>query len=203
MANKNFNNNGFEYIDLELPSGTLWATKNVGADKATDYGLYFQWGDTQGYYKARVGVGKSFNMDNYIWGLDEIGAIFSKYKKGGILELEDDAANNYMGGDWHLPNPDQIKELLDNTTTEWTSKNGVKGILFISKKNASKTIFFPAAGNAYSCSVWHSENYGHIWSSMLSTGSAKFGYALGFGEYGASLELYSREYGFSVRGVIG
>ena len=47
MQSKNkINNNGFEYVDLCLPSGTLWATCNVGASKPTDYGLYFQWGDT-------------------------------------------------------------------------------------------------------------------------------------------------------------
>ena len=41
--------NGFEYVDLGLPSGTLWATMNVGASSETDYGLYFAWGETQGY----------------------------------------------------------------------------------------------------------------------------------------------------------
>ena len=43
---KEFNNNGYDYVDLGLPSGTLWATMNVGASKPSDYGLYFQWGDT-------------------------------------------------------------------------------------------------------------------------------------------------------------
>ena len=45
MANKKINNNDFKFIDLGLPSGTLWATANVGASKPSDYGLYFQWGD--------------------------------------------------------------------------------------------------------------------------------------------------------------
>ena len=33
-----------EYVDLGLPSGTLWATRNVGADKPEDIGDYFAWG---------------------------------------------------------------------------------------------------------------------------------------------------------------
>ena len=35
-----------EYVDLGLPSGTLWATCNVGADKPEDFGDYFAWGET-------------------------------------------------------------------------------------------------------------------------------------------------------------
>ena len=52
---KEFNNNGFDYVDLGLPSGTLWATCNVGASKPEDFGLYFQWGGTQGYTNEQVG----------------------------------------------------------------------------------------------------------------------------------------------------
>lgn len=47
--NKNtVNNNGHDYVDLKLPSGTLWATCNVGANKPSDTGLYFQLGDIFG-----------------------------------------------------------------------------------------------------------------------------------------------------------
>ena len=44
--------NKHAYVNLELPSGTLWATMNVGANSETDYGLYFAWGETQGYTGA-------------------------------------------------------------------------------------------------------------------------------------------------------
>ena len=68
---KGINNNGFEYVDLELPSGTLWAAMNVGASKPSDYGLYFQWGDTSGYTADQVGKGKQFASDwnDYKWGV--------------------------------------------------------------------------------------------------------------------------------------
>lgn len=42
MDNK-INNNGYDYVDLELPSRTLWSTCNVGAKKPSDFGQYFQW----------------------------------------------------------------------------------------------------------------------------------------------------------------
>ena len=67
------NNNGYDYVDLGLPSGTLWATMNVGASKPSDYGQYFQWGDTQGYTADQIGTSegkKEFASDwsDYKWG---------------------------------------------------------------------------------------------------------------------------------------
>ena len=41
--------NGFEYVDLGLESGTMWATCNVGASKPEDEGLLFQFGRVDGY----------------------------------------------------------------------------------------------------------------------------------------------------------
>ena len=132
MANKKINSNGFEYVDLGLPSGTLWAACNVGATKPTEYGLYFQWGDTVGYTADQVGTGegqKKFASDesDYKWGAYPN---FTKYTKAGeTLNLEDDAAHINMGGDWHMPTPQQIQELLNNTTTAWTTQDGVNGRL--------------------------------------------------------------------------
>ena len=62
---KGINNNGYDYVDLGLPSGTLWATCNVGAERSSDYGLYFQWGDTKGY--AKDYIEKSHKTKNFSW----------------------------------------------------------------------------------------------------------------------------------------
>ena len=35
-----------EYVDLGLPSGTLWAKCNIGAASETEYGDYYMWGST-------------------------------------------------------------------------------------------------------------------------------------------------------------
>ena len=43
------NANGHKYVDLDLPSGTIWAACNVGADKPEDSGLLFQFGRVDGY----------------------------------------------------------------------------------------------------------------------------------------------------------
>lgn len=197
-------NNGFDYIDLELPSGTLWATCNVGADKPTDYGLYFQWGDTVGYAKDQIGKVKKFNWADYKWSIDGSSSNFTKYKTTNeALELEDDAAHVHMGGEWHMPTSVQIQELIDNTTSTWTTQDGVNGRLFTSKKNPSKSIFFPSAGSAWSGSIHDRGSFGGVWSSVLGTFDVSYGQLLGFGSGNAYLGDFSRYYGFSVRGVIG
>ena len=111
MANS-INNNGFDYVDLELPSGTLWATCNVGASKPSESGLYFQWVDTKGYDKDQVGKDKQFHWNDYKWNPLGDYETFTKYTTPGeALELVDDAAHANMGGDWHMPAPYQFREI--------------------------------------------------------------------------------------------
>ena len=212
MANKKINNNGFEYVDLGLPSGTLWATMNVGASKPSDAGLYFQWGDTVGYTAEQVGTGdgqKKFDSDwnGYKWYLSGdswSSIVFKKYTTtDATLELEDDVAHVHMGGSWHMPTPDQIQELLDNTTSTWTTQDGVNGRLFTSKKGGTKPIFIPAAGYAWDGSVLGSGDYGYVWSSMLNSGNVTYGQGLYFSSGNAYLDYYRRYDGLPVRGVVG
>ena len=199
---KNINNNGYDYVDLGLPSGTLWATCNVGASKASDAGLYFQWGDTNGYIASQVGKDKQFAWNDYKFSIGGSSSNFSKYTTtGATLELEDDAAHANMGGEWHMPTPKQIQELIDNTTNTWTTQDGVNGRLFTSTTNG-KSIFIPAAGYAWDGSVRGSGDYGFVWSSMLDTDGVGYGQGLLFGSGNVILGSGLRYCGFSVRGVI-
>ena len=207
--------NGYGYVDLGLPSGTKWATMNVGASKPSEAGLYFQWGDTQGYTKDQIGTGegqKKFASDfnDYKWylsgNLDDGNIKYKKYTTtGATLELEDDAAHVNMGGDWHMPTPEQILELINtaNTTSTWTTQDGVNGRLFTSTKDNSKSIFIPAAGGAWVGSVQDSGDYGLVWSSILYTVNAGSGQGLGFYSGYVYLGYGYRFDGLSVRGVIG
>ena len=179
---------------------------NVGASKASDAGLYFQWGDTSGYTADQVGKDKYFDWSDYKWSIDESNSNFSKYNKTDnktVLELEDDAAHTNMGGNWHMPTPTQINELLNNTTNTWTTQNGVNGRLFTSKTDTSKSIFFPAAGGAWLGSFDGSGFYGGVWSSMLSVDDVYDGQYLLFDSDHVYLNDGSRGFGFSVRGVLG
>ena len=194
----------YDYVDLGLSSGTKWATMNVGASKPSDAGLYFQWGDTSGYTADQVGNVKEFNWSDYKWNPSGDGKIFTKYEtEGSKLELEDDAAHANMGGDWHMPTPTQIQELINETINTWTTQDGVDGRLFTSKKDNSKSIFIPAAGNAFNVTVNLSGSRGNIWSSVLSTCKVHYGQELSFYSGNVSLYYSNRSSGFSVRGVIG
>ena len=204
---KEINNNGYEYVDLGLPSGTLWATCNVGASKPTDYGQYFQWGDTQGYIATQIGKDKQFTDTDYKWflGYSKSGdAIFKKYAiTGATLELDDDAAHVNMGGDWRMPSPTQIEELVDNTIAVWATLDYVNGMTLTSKKDASKSIFIPAAGFAGGGFYVGAGRYGCVWSSMLSSYNILCGLNLDFGLGPIYLGKSLRSDGFPVRGVIG
>lgn len=202
-------NNGFEFVDLGLPSGTLWSTCNVGASNPSDFGLYFQWGDVQGYTAEQVGTKKRFANDfsDYKWHLsgdDFDNDNFTKYKtEGDVLELEDDAAHVNMGGSWHMPSPEQIQELIDNTTNKWTILDRIRGVEFTSKKDSSKSIFIPAAGFAWNGLVVDTGNCGILWASELSINTIYYGKYLYFNSENAKLSNGFRNDGLSVRGVIG
>ncbi len=200
------NNNGYDYVDLGLPSGTLWATMNVGASKPSDFGLYFQWGDTVGYTADQVGKDKQFSWSDCKWRLsgDSYSTIaFTKYTTtGATLELADDAAHVHMGGDWHIPTPTQIQELINETDNAWTTQDNINGRLFKSKTDPSKSIFIPAAGGAWGGSLFSSGSYGLVWSSLLDASVVHCGQSLNFGSDDVNLYGYNRGYGFSVRGVI-
>ena len=149
--------NGFEYVDLGLPSGTKWATCNIGAISETDNGLYFPFGGTVG-----------LDSPHYEGNFDSHKLKFNGDKKA-TLHLDNDAAHIHMGGKWHIPTNEQFKELLDekNTVSTWLHDycdSGVSGRLFRSRIN-NETLFIPANGfisghasyqNGITCSLWTS-----------------------------------------------
>lgn len=193
------NTNGHSYVDLGLPSGTLWATCNVGANKPSEYGLYFQWGDTIGYTADQVGKDKRFDLDNYKFSIDGSYSNFSKYG-ASVLHLEDDAAHVNMGGNWHIPTLYQFAELRYYVDYKFTTLDGVGGVSFTSKNDSSKSIFFPAAGGALNGSIIQSGNGAGIWIKKLysnDNGCCVYGDTSGNTE--GNLPRYN---GLPIRGVI-
>ena len=204
MTSKKIDANGYDYVDLGLPSGTLWATCNVGASKPSDVGLYFQWGDTVGYTANQIGKDKNFNWSDYKFSINGSSSNFSKYTtSGATLKLEDDAAHVHMGGDWHMPTEKQANELYDHTTSKSTTLDGVSGMTFTSTTNG-KSIFIPAAGDVSDGSLDDIGDYGYVWLSMLSPSNVRDGQFLSFDSEDDFRVYYGyRSSGFSIRGVIG
>ena len=199
--------NGHAYVDLGLPSGTKWATINVGATSETDYGLYFAWGETEGYADAST---KAFSWDDYTL-TEDGGSTFTKYNSTDgktVLDLEDDAADANWGGQWHMPTEAQCQELFDNTyvTNEWVTDyqgSGINGHLFTSVSNGN-TLFIPAAGNCLGGSVYGVGDDGCVWASSLSSSNVSSAWDIVFSSDGGGVyNSGDRCLGFSVRGVVG
>ena len=122
--------NGYAYVDLGLTSGTKWAKMNVGASSETENGLYFAWGETQGYTADQVGTTdgkKAFNWADYKFSINGSSSNLSKYNATDNkthLELTDDAAAANMGGDWRMPNRAQCIELFKETKNGFVTNAG-------------------------------------------------------------------------------
>ena len=199
--------NGHEYVDLGLPSGTLWATSVIGGDNP----LYFQWGDTEGWTAEQINNGeKAFAFDGSDYKLNEgefayDGSSLTKYNATDgktVLDLEDDASHVHMGGDWHMPTKEQLEELKANTTSTWTTQNGVNGRLFTSKVNGN-SVFVPAFGDAGDGAVYDFGSYAYFWSSSLSSGLVTNAWSLYFDSGSLSVSGSGRPYGCCVFGVVG
>ena len=193
---------GYEYVKI---GGVKWATCNVGAEKETDSGLYFAWGETKGYTADQVGSGcgqKCFTWNDY----ELKGENMLKYNMLDgltILEAYDDAATQNMGENWRMPTKDEFNSLLSATTNKWTTVNGVKGRLLTDKTDDFKKLFFPAVGNCYDGSVYNVGSKGYYWSSLLDTLNVVNCWYLNLNSWNCYMNYGNRLYGFPVRAVFG
>ena len=182
------------YVDLGLPSGTLWATYNVGATKPEEYGDYFAWGETEPkevydwitykYATSRGGFLDSitkYNMSGHYGIIDKL----------SVLLPEDDAATANWGKDWRMPTNEEQRELQENSYMVWTDGyNGtdVRGVIFYKAKSADDKgefvgswqtplsdysvssdahVFLPAAGYRCDDELGDVGGNGRFWSSSL------------------------------------
>lgn len=168
---------GYAYMDLGL--SVMWATCNVGAQSPEYHGDYFAWGETQRYKT-------NFTKKSYKWfpNSDDYYPYPTKYTYGDnkdeadyrtVLELSDDAANMNWGGNWRMPTPEEIEELINNCTWTWGSQKAVYdtkegkqvfssyGYKVKSKING-KSIFIPASGYSVDGDVHGKREDVIIWS---------------------------------------
>jgi uncharacterized protein (TIGR02145 family) len=195
---------GYDYVDLGLPSGTLWATTNLGGASANSYGDYFAWGeiskkDTYSYETyTRLAEGRDSTYTKY--------CNISDFGKDGFtdalttLETEDDAAAANWGGNWHLPDIDDWNELLSKCTLTWTIMDGEAGCVV--KSTNGNAIFLPAAGRYYDNELNNASTDGYYWSSSLYTGDPSGAHIMYIGPDEQSVNYYSARYsGRSIRPV--
>ena len=158
-------------IDLGLPSGLKWANMNIGAEKETDYGKYFQWGDTVGYNDASHSTWATCpgNGGNSDYNADSVAAWDAENLLDGTLKPAVDAATVNMGSKWRMPTKEDCIELFNNTDLTSVEIDGVKGGKFSHKTDPSKYIFLPFAGAAVEGSFTTNGAGGLIWSSSVES----------------------------------
>lgn len=131
-------------INLGLPSETLWANMNVGAERASDFGDLFSWGEYE--------IKDSYTEYDYVKGV--------KNQKLGVIN---DAAYTILGAGWRTPSVDELQELIDNCKWTWTSRNGHNG--YEVRGSNGNYIFLPASGWIHTDSIEYRNEYGYYWTS--------------------------------------
>ena len=190
-----------ESVDLGLPSGTLWAACNVGADTPEGYGDYFAWGETSPKstynWTTYQHCNGNFNQLTKYCSNSELG--YNGFVDNlTTLEPIDDAATANWGDEWRTPTHADWQELYDNTNGTLVTQNGVKGWLFTATNGNS--LFLPAAGCRWGDQHLANGNYGEYWSSSFFDLYCAWYFSIDPAS-GSYLGNNDRFYGFSVRAV--
>ena len=181
-----------ESVDLGLPSGTRWASCNIGASSPEEYGDYFAWGETT--------VKGDYSWQTYQWCNGTYESMSTDCVDSIELNQQYDAALAKWGEQWRMPTMVDFKELTTECTWTWTTQNGVKG--YEVKGTNGNSIFLPAAGCRRDGTVLHSGYTGCYWSTTLYGDDAQHAHLLYFDDNTYSYNFRNfRVDGRSVRAV--
>ena len=193
------------FVDLGLPSGTLWATENIRDAKGN--ALYFAWGETHGYTADQVGTEKNFTFESenndYAFGpvnWDDENYGMTKYNQTDgktVLESTDDAATANWGSGWKTPTSEQFFELVQNTTSAYGGNN----MIMLKSNSNGNRLFLPFYGHA-EFGIINYEGEGPYWTSSLSSAESDCALTFIVGPWGwnSGSEL-TRALGLSIRPV--
>ena len=193
MIRKNTKRGGMKFVDLGLPSGTLWADRNIGADTPEQAGDYFRFGETTPFTEDSP----EYCYEN----IDE-----------SIAGTTKDAATVILGKNYKIPTPEKISELFGVCKWEWTAMNGVNGMK-VTGPNGNH-IFFPASGCRYFDNgvLGSVGNDGYYWTASVFNNNwpdaddNRYAYCLSIylGRYSSKWHWYgeNRAYGYPVRAVL-
>lgn len=191
-----------DYVDLGLPSGTLWATCNIGASRPEERGYYFAWGETD--------PKEVYNWSTYKW-CNGSGKTLTKYCIDGYygdngftdgkteLDPEDDAAYVNWGPMWRMPTREQLNELMMSCSWRWTSNYGIQG--YQVEGANGRTLFLPAGGMRWDGTIGDVYLNGYYWSRDLNLYYHQASYLYFYSGNIRWGDSYGRCYGFNVRAV--
>lgn len=164
--------------------GELWAVRNLGADTPADAGLYFSWGNNDGH---TPGDGYDFSTEVY--------AETPGSRIGGDITVDEDVANQVLGGKFRIPSRTMIKRLIDGCNIEWVTLYGVEGVKFTSKTNGNH-IFMPAVGH-----IAGSTHEDDTWMMSRTRAGASYAYTLEMLPSGTVDKSHAKHVGLCIRPV--
>ena len=175
--------NGYDYVDLGLPSGLKWATCNVGASSPEEYGDYYAWGEVE--------TKRSYSLDN--------SKTYGKSMSDISGNPSYDVARKKWGSSWRLPTMDEFEEL--QYKCKWKRiTQGSKECYKVIGPNGN-SIFLPAAGFCCGSKLYDAGKFGYYWSSSPHESYNNYAYYSYFlSSYFRGKSIYSY-YGHSVRPV--
>ncbi len=164
--------NGFEWVDLGLPSGLKWSMHNIGASIPEEYGNYYAWGEieTKTEYTVENSVTHGVHMSD-ISG-----------------DAEYDAARANWGSTWRLPTKADHEEIIEYCTWIWLKHNDVWGYRIIGTNG--NYIFIPASGYLRGTSVYGDGECAGYWNSKPSDDKSK---SLSLGINSSIKQLFSSD----------
>lgn len=200
-VDKGIDVDGHRFVDLQLPSGLLWAETNLGAENETDFGNQYAWGETK--------LKNDYSQATYRYGTDfEKTTKYNSTDHKTTLSPEDDAATALWGKDCRMPTFEELQELGDtaNCTWTWMEEKSIKGdtirngYLVKSVRNGN-TIFLPASG-AHNGKTYYKEDKDALyWTSTLAPRSHGEAFCLYFNLGHYSYYMNDRSLGASIRPV--
>ena len=178
------------FIDLALPSGVLWADKNIGASTPYEHGLYFSWGNVTGHAE-----GSGYDFSDAVYAQTDGAALTGNIPTNNTYDM----ARHNMGSPCRLPTVGEFQELHNNCDSEWTDEDGVPGRRWTSRINGN-SVFFPASGVYDGTTLSDRGSFGYYWSSSYISETRAYGLSFLSG-YVYPAHNYDRRLGFSVRAV--
>lgn len=175
--------NGYEYVDLGLPSGLKWATQNVGASSPTESGNYYAWGEIE----PKEEYTEANNVTNNL-PLTQISG-----------DTNYDAAAVRWGETWRIPTREEMEELRDECSWIWSIHDNVLGYKVVGPNG--NQIFLPASGFVFVTTPYFYQQYGYYWTSVSGSENYMGAFSLCFGNESVDVAWYFRYAGLTIRPV--
>ena len=185
--------NGHEWVDLGLPSGTKWATCNIGATAPEGLGDYYAWGETEPK-SDYIDINSLTHRKDVKWLMNN-----GILDREGELSRQHDVASLLWGEPWRMPTDDDFGELIDFCKWEFTTYNGANGYMVTGPNQ--QTIFIVAAGFQHGEAPEYIGEYGDYWSSTAVTELTGASCSLGYSPQSYGRRRYARFVGRTIRPV--